>query len=54
VTISSAKDAKLAELGFWSNGIWVWQLTWRRLFFDWEKSMADQLSLLLLEARITS
>jgi len=53
-SISSTKDAKLTELGFWSNGVWVWQLAWRRPFFEWEKPMADQLSQLLLEARVVS
>jgi len=32
-SIYSAKDAKVAELGFWANGVWVWQLAWRRSFF---------------------
>jgi len=38
---SSTKDAKLAELGFWSNGVSVWQLAWRRPFFEWEKSLVQ-------------
>ena len=42
----------MSELGSWSNGSWVWQLAWRRSFFDWEKSLADQLSTILLEARM--
>jgi len=53
-SISSTKDAKLTDLGFWSNGVWVWQLAWRRLFFEWEKSMANQLSQHLLKARVAS
>jgi len=31
---SFTKDAKLAELGFWSNDVWVWQLAWRRPFLS--------------------
>lgn len=23
----------------WINGIWVWRLEWRRLWFEWEKPM---------------
>jgi len=53
-SISSTKDAKVAELGFWSNGVWVWQLAWRRQFFEWEKPLVDQLSQFLLKARIAS
>ena len=32
-SISSNKNAKLSELGSWSNGRWVWGLVWRRPFF---------------------
>ena len=51
-SISSNKNAKLLELGSWSNGRWVWQLAWRRSFFEWENSMTDQLSQLLLGAGV--
>ncbi|XP_068483236.1 uncharacterized protein [Phaseolus vulgaris] len=47
-SISSAKDAKVAELGYWYNGVWVWNLDWRRSFFDWEKSLVEQLVQLLM------
>jgi len=53
-SICSAKDAKVAELEFWSNGVWGWQLAWRRLFFNWENPLVDQLSHLLLEAMLAS
>ncbi|XP_068461575.1 uncharacterized protein [Phaseolus vulgaris] len=43
-SICSAKDAKVAELGFWANGVWIWQLAWRRSFFYWEQPLVDQLS----------
>ena len=33
-SICTTKDAKVAKLGYWDNGIWVWQLAWRRHFFD--------------------
>jgi len=49
-SICSAKDAKVTELGFWANDVWVWQLAWRRSSFDWEKPLVDQLSQVLLEA----
>jgi len=49
-SISSNKNANLLECGFWSNGRWVWQLAWRRFFFEWENPMADQMSQLLLGA----
>jgi len=37
-----AKEAKVAELGSWSNGVWVWHLVWQRPFFEWEKPLVDQ------------
>ncbi|XP_068475151.1 uncharacterized mitochondrial protein AtMg00310-like [Phaseolus vulgaris] len=33
-SISSNKNAKLSELGSWSNGRWVWGLVWRRPFSE--------------------
>ena len=51
-SISSNKNAKLSELGSWSNGRWVWGLVWRRPFFEWEKPAADQLSQLLLGVEV--
>jgi len=41
--LCSVKDAKVAELGYWSANGWVWHLAWRRMFFEWEKPLADQL-----------
>ena len=42
-SLSLAKEAKVAELGHWLNDVWVWQLDWRRSFFDWEKALLEQL-----------
>ena len=42
-SLSSAKEAKVAELGHWLNDVWVWRLEWRRIFFDWEKALLEQL-----------
>jgi len=51
-SICSAEKVRVADLGYWSDGVWVWQLAWRRPFFEWEKPMVDQLSQALLEARM--
>jgi len=51
-SICSSKNARVAELGAWSDGEWVWHLDWRRPFFDWEVPMVDQLSLALLKVRL--
>ena len=42
-SLSSVKDAKVAQLGVWSNGVWVWFLDWRRSFFEWEKPLECRL-----------
>jgi len=52
VSICSAKDANVTEFGSWTNGVWVWQLAWRRSFFDWEKLLVNQLRQVLLDARL--
>jgi len=46
-SLSTAKVAKVAEIGNWSNGVWIWHLCWRRSLFDWEKLLEEQLSQLL-------
>jgi len=46
-SLSSAKAAKVVELGNWSKDVWIWQLSSRRSFFDWEKVLEEQLSQLL-------
>jgi len=51
-SLSSAKNAKMAELGYWYNGEWVWNLVWHRSFFDWEKSLVEQLFQSLQEVKL--
>jgi len=51
-SINLAKEAMMDELGSWSSGVWVWQLPWRKPFFDWEKSLEGQLHQVFLEARL--
>jgi hypothetical protein len=35
--ISVQKDHVICEVGSWINGVWRWELEWRRNFFDWEE-----------------
>jgi len=51
-SLCPVKYAKVAELGSWSDGVWVWHLAWRKPFFDWEKPMVDQLCQALHEVRM--
>jgi hypothetical protein len=46
-SISTLKEAKVAEAGIWVNNSWCWSLTWRRNFFVWEEEMHIELMALL-------
>ena len=48
--LSSSESTLVADMGRWSNGIWLWSLQWRRPLFHFEQ---EQLSLLssLLESK---
>ncbi|KAK7274638.1 hypothetical protein RIF29_15734 [Crotalaria pallida] len=46
-SISLQKDAEIANLGYWINGEWVWNHTWRRPLFDWEMVVLIELNCLL-------
>jgi hypothetical protein len=48
--LSFSKSALVADMGRWSNGIWLWFLQWLRPLFHFEQ---EQLSLLssLLESK---
>lgn len=37
--ISNAKFSNIKELGYWEGNTWVWNLPWRRHFFQWEQEM---------------
>jgi len=51
-SFSTVKDAKVAQLGSWNNGVWVWSLEWRRSFFEWEKPLESRLLQFLLGTRL--
>lgn len=46
-TIISAKEAKVSEMGSWTEEGWSWSLVWRRNLFVWEIEMLDSLLLVL-------
>ncbi|XP_068483632.1 uncharacterized protein [Phaseolus vulgaris] len=46
--------AKVAELGNWIDGIWVWHFEWRRPFFEWEKPLVEQFFQLLQGVKLES
>ena len=53
-SLSVTKGAKVAELGNWIDGVWVWHFEWRRPFFEWEKPLVEQFFQLLQGAKLES
>jgi hypothetical protein len=52
--ISTQKEALVSEMGCWENGVWRWELLWRRNFFVWEEELVDELMEVLALATITT
>jgi len=42
-TNSILKKAKLGDAGYWNGENWVWNLQWRREWFEWEKDTVANL-----------
>ncbi|XP_068487140.1 uncharacterized protein [Phaseolus vulgaris] len=42
-SLSLNKESLLEDCGNWSNGVWKWNLEWRRSLFEWEKTHVCQL-----------
>jgi hypothetical protein len=42
-SISTLKEAKVAEAGSWVNDCWQWSLEWRRNLFVWEEDLLREL-----------
>jgi hypothetical protein len=41
--ISNQKEDTIASMGGWNDFQWVWNLEWRRQFFEWEQPLYQQL-----------
>lgn len=41
--LSVNKEGKVADMGYWENGRWIWSLEWRRYLFEWEKELVLEL-----------
>jgi len=40
---SIIKETTLDEVEFWVEENWIWNLPWRRQWFEWEKTLVDML-----------
>jgi hypothetical protein len=52
-TISTQHDLKVHEVGFRENGVWRWNLRWRRNFFVWEEALVLELEEIIGNVIIT-
>ncbi|GKV32072.1 hypothetical protein SLEP1_g40703 [Rubroshorea leprosula] len=41
--ISTGKNKKINQMGKWNNGIWIWNIQWRRNLYSWEKMQEAEL-----------
>jgi hypothetical protein len=41
--ISNQKEGTIASMGGWIDFRWIWNLEWRRQFFEWEQPLDQQL-----------
>ncbi|MCI08605.1 RNA-directed DNA polymerase (Reverse transcriptase), partial [Trifolium medium] len=42
-SISIQKESSINNMGRWDGNQWVWELQWRKIFFDWEEQLKEQL-----------
>jgi hypothetical protein len=45
--ISVQKETLVCDMGRWENGVWKWELKWRRSLFVWEEGVVHELEDLL-------
>jgi hypothetical protein len=41
--LAADRNCSVADAGFWSEGIWRWNLSWRRPLLRWEESATEEL-----------
>lgn len=46
-SVSNDKNSEIQKLGEWVCGQWVWKLSWRRSFFEWEQQMWAEFYIIL-------
>lgn len=46
-SLSTQKVCLIAQMGQWQGNVWVWQLSWRRILFDWEQAEVLRLQAIL-------
>jgi hypothetical protein len=51
--ISTQQEKLVCEVGRWENGVWRWELEWRRNFFVWEEELFLELMEVLAHVTIT-
>jgi len=50
--LSVLKETNLFDCGKWVNGVWEWNLIWRRGLFSWEEDQVSHLLEMISNKRI--
>jgi len=50
--LSILKETNLCDCGSWVNGVWEWNLRWRRVLFAWEEDQVSQLLEIISEKKL--
>jgi len=51
-SLSLNQGQKVEEMGRWDDGVWRWNLRWRRARFEWESKLEEEMLILLSTTRL--
>ncbi|GKV11959.1 hypothetical protein SLEP1_g23168 [Rubroshorea leprosula] len=51
--LSTGKEKKCNQMGNTKDGMWKWDLAWRRSLFEWEADRAEELNVMIKDTRIS-
>ncbi|GKV33858.1 hypothetical protein SLEP1_g42308 [Rubroshorea leprosula] len=51
--LSFGKEKKCNQMGNTKDGMWKWDLAWRRSLFEWEADSAEELNVMIKDTRIS-
>ena len=51
-SLSIQQRTPIAECGIWDGAVWIWNLQWRRQFFQWELQLYFQLQIVLQQINL--
>ena len=51
-SLSLNQEQRVEEVGEWLESVWRWNISWRRIRFEWETSLETELLLHISQARL--